>query len=53
MFGFCQKTTKSHKPLLLRGARQTEESTAVRCLGERFNTYVEINFEKQPVYKAL
>lgn len=45
--------SQSHKPLLLRGARQTGKSTAVRHLGERFNTYVEINFEKRPAYKAL
>lgn len=43
----------THKPLLLRGARQVGKSTAVRHLGERFTSYVEINFEKQPEYKAL
>ena len=42
-----------HKPLLLRGARQVGKSTAVRHLGESFAHYVEINFEKQPEYKAL
>lgn len=45
--------SKSHKPLLLRGARQTGKSTAVRHLGEHFDVYVEINFEKQPIYKTL
>lgn len=44
---------KEHKPLLLRGARQVGKSTAVRHLGEKFETYVEINFEKQPEYKLL
>lgn len=44
---------KDHKPLLLRGARQTGKSTAVRHLGEQFDDYVEINFEKQPAYKSL
>ncbi|MDE6451030.1 MAG: ATP-binding protein, partial [Odoribacter sp.] len=43
----------THKPLLLRGARQVGKSTAVRHLGERFTSYVEINFEKQPEYKTL
>ena len=38
---------KTHKPLLLRGARQVGKSTAVRHLGESFDSYVEINFEKQ------
>ena len=44
---------KDHKPLLLRGARQTGKSTAVQHLGEQFEQYVEINFEKQPQYKLL
>lgn len=43
----------SRKPVLLRGARQVGKSTAVRNLGTFFNTYIEINFEKQPEYKAL
>ncbi|MBQ5576306.1 MAG: AAA family ATPase, partial [Bacteroidales bacterium] len=43
----------SHKPLLLRGARQVGKSTAVRHLGEQFANYVEINFERQPNYKQL
>lgn len=42
-----------HKPLLLRGARQIGKSTAVRHLAEQFDSYIEINFEKQPVYKSL
>lgn len=42
-----------HKPLLLRGARQVGKSTAVRHLGEAFNSYVEINFERRPEYKTL
>ena len=43
----------SHKPLLLRGARQVGKSTAVRELAKKFEIFVEINFEKQPVYKTL
>lgn len=43
----------AHKPLLLRGARQVGKSTAVRQLSQRFRSYVEINFEKQPVYKTI
>lgn len=42
-----------HKPLLLRGARQVGKSTAIRHLGEQFESYVEINFERNPEYKAL
>lgn len=44
---------KDHKPLLLRGARQVGKSTAVRHLGETFDNFVEINFEKQPEYKSV
>lgn len=44
---------EEHKPVLLRGARQVGKSSAVRHLGEHFEIFVEINFEKQPVYKAL
>ncbi len=42
-----------HKPLLLRGARQVGKSTAVQELSKEFDTFVEINFEKQPKYKIL
>ena len=42
-----------HKPLLLRGARQIGKSTAVQELAKRFESFVEINFEKQPQYKAI
>lgn len=43
----------THKPLLLRGARQVGKSTAVQELSKKFEKFVEINFEKQPRYKAL
>jgi len=42
-----------HKPLLLRGARQVGKSTAVQELAKNFDNFVEVNFEKQPKYKAL
>ncbi len=43
----------THKPVLLRGARQVGKSTAVIHLGEQFKYFVEINLEKQPEYKTL
>lgn len=43
----------THKPVLLRGARQVGKSTAVRHLGKLFENYVEVNFEKQPEYKVI
>lgn len=41
------------KPLLLRGARQVGKSTAVRHLGEQFESFVEINFDRQKSVHAL
>lgn len=43
----------SHKPLLLRGARQVGKSTAVKELARKFGSFVEVNFEKQPQFKEL
>lgn len=43
----------AHKPLLLRGARQVGKSTAVQELAKNFENFVEVNFEKQPKYKAI
>ena len=36
------------KPLLLRGARQVGKSWAVKHLGETFEFFIEVNFEKRP-----
>jgi len=41
------------KPLLLRGARQVGKSTAIRHLGASFESFVEINFEKQKSFMPL
>jgi predicted AAA+ superfamily ATPase len=38
--------SEEHKPLLLRGARQVGKSSSVRKLGEIFDHFVEVNFEK-------
>lgn len=43
----------SHKPVLLRGARQVGKSWAVRKLGESFKFFIEINFEKNPEFKSI
>lgn len=40
------KNDPNHKPLLLRGARQTGKTSAVRHLGQSFDHYIEINFEE-------
>lgn len=48
---WSQRST--HKTLLLRGARQVGKTFAVRHLGERFESFVEINFDKQKSFHAL
>lgn len=40
------KTDPFRKPLILRGARQVVKTYAVRRLGAKFKSFVEINFEK-------
>lgn len=38
---------ENRKPILLRGARQVGKSSTVKHLGNKFKTFVEVNFEKQ------
>ena len=40
------KDDRFRKPMLLRGARQTGKTTAVRNFAKRFESFVELNFEK-------
>lgn len=47
------KNSPNHKPLLIRGARQVGKSWAIRHLGEKFKSFLEINFEKQPEFKTI
>jgi predicted AAA+ superfamily ATPase len=47
------KNTERRKVILLRGARQVGKSSAVRELGKKFESFVEINLEKQPQLKAI
>lgn len=47
------KNSSSLKPLLLRGARQVGKSWAVKHLGESFEYYIEVNFEKRPDMKDV
>lgn len=39
------QAASDRKPLLLRGARQTGKTTAIRQLGKRFKYFVEVNLE--------
>ncbi|MDD4190971.1 MAG: AAA family ATPase [Mangrovibacterium sp.] len=41
------KNAASHKPVLLRGARQVGKSSTVRELGKQFEYFAEVNFEKK------
>ncbi len=47
------KNDPNHKPLLLRGARQVGKSSAIRHLGETFNHFLEVNFERDADARAL
>lgn len=39
------KEKKSHKPLVIRGARQVGKSTLVREFGKEFDVFIEVNLE--------
>jgi len=47
------KNSAPLKPLLLRGARQVGKSCAVQHLGESFDYFIEVNFEKRPEMKDV
>ncbi|MBQ8957401.1 MAG: ATP-binding protein [Bacteroidales bacterium] len=47
------KNDSTHKPLLLRGARQVGKSSAAKHLGKQFKYFAEINFERQREAKAF
>ena len=47
------KNGSSLKPLLLRGARQVGKSRAVQNLGETFDHFIDVNFEKRPEVKDI
>lgn len=47
------KDDSTHKPLLLRGARQVGKSSAARHLGKQFKYFAEINFERQREAKTF
>ena len=41
------KISDHRKPLVLRGARQTGKTTMVRRFGKNFDTYIELNLERE------
>lgn len=47
------KDEPRHKPLLMRGARQVGKTTAVRQFAKRFDSFIEINLEKDDVVRAF
>ena len=47
------KNDSTHKPLLLRGARQVGKSSAARHLGKQFKYFAEINFERHKEVKSV
>lgn len=47
------KNSTRHKPLLLRGARQVGKSSTVRHFAKSFDSFVELNFERNPKYMKI
>lgn len=47
------KEIPTRKPLVLRGARQVGKSSVVRNLGKRFNHFIEINFDENPLFQTI
>lgn len=47
------KNGASHKPLIVRGARQVGKSSAVQHLAKQFDYFVEVNLEKRPELRNL
>lgn len=41
------KNSRSHKPLILRGARQVGKTTVIRNFGKSFDNFIELNLEKE------
>ena len=47
------RKTPDRKPLIIRGARQVGKTYTVRCLGELYQSFIEINFVTSPEYKGI
>lgn len=47
------KDSKNRKPLILRGARQVGKTYVIKELGNKFEYFVEVNFEKTPSLKKI
>lgn len=47
------KSDPMRKPLLLRGARQVGKSSTIRHLGETFQHFAEVNFERNKAIKSF
>lgn len=47
------RNSSIRRPLLLRGARQVGKTHIVRELGKEFESFVEVNFEKNPNFKKI
>ncbi len=47
------KTSKKHKPLLVRGARQVGKTHTIREFARTFDSFIEINFEESEHYRDI
>ena len=47
------KTSKKHKPLLIRGARQVGKTYTIKEFARTFESFIEINFEENERYRDI
>lgn len=47
------RLSEDFKPLILRGARQVGKSAAVNNLANKFEHYIEINFDEMPQFQSI
>ncbi len=47
------KRDRSHRPLVLRGARQVGKTYSIRQFGKSYSSFIEINFITNPEYREI
>lgn len=48
------RNSKTRKPLIIKGARQTGKTTSIEKFGkENYKSFIEINFVSMPEYKTI
>ncbi|MCF0114646.1 MAG: ATP-binding protein, partial [Erysipelotrichaceae bacterium] len=47
------KSSKGHKPLIIKGARQVGKTTSIENFGKTYESFIKIDFLKEPKYKNI